>query len=316
MAIPKNFWIPPASGYTPASQGLTDAQLDAIEQQNGYSFPMAYRSLMRQQNGGTSRYSMFEESRVEDFCCLSELVRDLITFEDYIRLTCTEDDLATLDLLFEYCHLDRLIIFAINGHEVGCFDYSWRSEIAVVDPQIVFFGDDGEDILHFKIVKTIASFDDFLGQIALPEEVDETTYLGIESSLDFDILCVYLAKEWQTQFEQKDDDFCGWFNFEKYYCGAVPLYLDDQTLKIYAESNNTTFQEVLDWVGTEGRTRSISAILSPNQHRSGTYLYPDNPALTLVLEISKPWFPIDRAVEQLCSRLMALPNISTVQILP
>jgi SMI1-KNR4 cell-wall len=316
MAIPKNFWIPPASGYTPASQGLTDAQLDAIEQQNGYSFPMAYRSLMRQQNGGTSRYCILEESRVEDFCRLSELVRDLITFEDYIRLTCTEDDLATLDLLFEYCHLDRLIIFAINGHEVGCFDYSWRSEIAVVDPQIVFFGDDGEDILHFKIVKTIASFDDFLIQIALPEEVDETTYLGIESSLDFDILCVYLAKEWQTQFEQKDDDFCGWFNFEKYYCGAVPLYLDDQTLKIYAEENNTTFQEVLDWVGTEGRTRTISAILSPNQHRSGTYLYPDNPELTLVLEISKPWFPIDRAIEQLCARLMALPNIITVQILP
>jgi hypothetical protein len=316
MAIPRNFWIPPALGYTPASQGLTDAQLDTIEQQNGYSFPMAYRSLMRQQNGGTSRYCMLEESRVEDFCCLSELVRDLITFEDYIRLTCTEDDLATLDLLFEYCHVDRLIIFAINGNEVACFDYGWRSEIALVDPQIVFFGDDGEDLLHFKIVKTIVSFDDFLIQICLPEEVEETTYLGIESSLDFDSLCVYLAEEWQTQFEQKDDDFCGWFNFEKYYCGAVPLFLDDQTLKIYAESNNTTFQEILDWVGTEGRTRSISAILSPNQHRSGTYLYPDNPGLTLVLEISKPWFPIDRAVEQLCHRLMKLQNISSVQTLP
>ncbi len=316
MVIPKNFWIPPALGYTPASQGLTDAELDAIEQQNGFLFPIAYRSLMRQQNGGTSRYCILEESRVEDFCCLSELVRDLITFEDYIRLTCTEDDLATLDLLFEYCHLDRLIIFATNGHEVYCFDYGWRSEIAVVDPQIILFGDDGEDILHFKIVKIIANFDDFLDQIALPEEVDQTTYLGIESSLDFDSLCVYLAEDWQTQFEQKDDDFCGWFNFEKYYCGAVPLYLDDQTLKIYAEENNTTLQEMLDWVGTEGRTRKISAILSPNQHRSGTYLYPDNPEIILVLDISKPWFPIDRAIEQLCTRLRMLPAIDTVQILP
>ncbi|WP_310422892.1 SMI1/KNR4 family protein [Chamaesiphon sp. VAR_48_metabat_135_sub] len=316
MAIPKNFWIPPASGYTPTSRGLTEAQLDAIEQQNGFSFPVAYRSLMRQQNGGTLRYCILEESRIEDFCCLSELVRDLVTFEDYIALTCTEDDLATLDLLFEYCHLNRLIIFAINGHEVGCFDYGLRSEIAVIDPQIIFFGDDSEEILHFKIVKTIASFDDFLSQIALPEEVNETTYLGIESSLDFDSMCVYLAEEWQTKFERKNDDFFGWFNFEKYYCGAVPLFLDDQTLKIYAEENNTTFQEVLDWVGTEGRTRSISAILSPNQHRSGTYLYPDNSELTLILEISKPWFPIDRAIEQLCTRLMTLPNISAVQILP
>jgi hypothetical protein len=316
MAIPKNFWIPPALGYTPASQGLTAAQLDAIEQQNGFLFPIAYRSLMRQQNGGTLRYCILEESRVEDFCCLSELVQDLVTFEHYIALTCTEEDIATLDHSCEYCHLNRLIIFAINGHEVGCFDYGWRSEIAFVDPQIVFFGDDGEDILHFKIVKTITSFDDFLSQIALPEEVEETTYIGIKSSLYFDSLCVYLAEEWQTSFEQKNDDFCGWFNFEKYYCGTVPLFLDDQTLKIYAESNNTTFQEVLDWVDTESRTRSISAILSPNQHRSGTYLYPDNPELTLILEISKPWFPIDRAVNQLCTRLMTLPNISNIQILP
>jgi SMI1 / KNR4 family (SUKH-1) len=324
MAIPKNFWIPPALGYTPVSQGLTAAQLDAIEQQNGFLFPIAYRSLMQQQNGGTLRYSTFGESRVEDFCCLSELVRDLITFKDYIGLTCTEDQIVTLeactssndDQSFEYCHLNRLIIFAINGHEVGCFDYGWKSAIASVDPQIIFFGDDGEDILHFKIVRTIANFDDFLSQIALPEEAEETTYLGIESSLDFDSLCTDLEKDFQTRFEQKNDDFYGWFNFEKYYCGTVPLCLDDQTLKTYAELNNTTFQEVLDWVGTEGRTRSITATLSPNRHRAGTYLYPDNPELTLILEISKPWFPIDRAIEQLCTRLRILPAIDTIQTLP
>lgn len=324
MAIPKNFWIPPASGHTPASQGLTDAQLDAIEQRNGFSFPIAYRSLMRQQNGGTLRYSILEDLSVEDFCSLSELFRvasvkenrDLVTFEDYIALTCTEDDIATLDRLFEYCHLDRLIIFAVNGHEVGCFDYGWRSAAAVVDPQIVFFGDDGEDILHFKILEIITSFDNFLSKIALPDEVDKKRYLGIKSSLNFDSLCTYLEEEWQTRFEQKNDNLYGWFNFEKWYCGNVPLFLDDQTLKIYAEENNTTFLEVLDWVCSKGRTRTITAILSPNQHRSGTYLYPDNPELTLVLEICKPWFPIDRAVEQLCTRLMTLPNISIVQTLP
>jgi hypothetical protein len=316
MVIPKNFWIPPASGYTQTSQGLTEDQLNAIEELNGFSLPIAYRSLMLQQNGGTLRYSILQQSSVEDFCSLSELVRDLVTFEDYIALTCTEDDIATLDRLFECCHLNRLIIFAVNGHEVGCFDYGWRSEAALIDPKIVFFGDDGEDILHFKILKTIESFDDFLGEITLSDEVDQKIYLGIESSLDFDNLCAYLAEDWQTQFEQKNDDFCGWFDFEKWYCGTVPLFLDDQTLKIYAEENNTPFQEVLDWVCSEGRTQSIAAILSPNRHRSGTYLYPDNPELTLVLEICKPWFPIYRAVEQLCTRLMTLRNISTVQTLP
>jgi hypothetical protein len=312
MAIPKNFWVPPASGYTPASCGLTEAQLAVIEVRNGFSFPIAYRSLMRQQNGGTLRYSILQELLVEDFCSLSELDQDLVTFEDYVALTCTEDEIVTLDR----CHLNRLIIFAINGHEVGCFDYGWRSEAVVVDPQIVFFGDDGEDILHFKILKIVESFDNFLGEITLPDEVNQKRYLGIESSLNFDSLCAYLEEDWQTQFEQKTDDFYGWFDFEKWYYGTVPLFLDDRTLKIYAEENNTTFQEILDWVGSDGQTQSITAKLSPNRHRSGTYLYPDNPELTLVLEIRKPWFPIDRAVEQLCIRLMALQNISAVKTLP
>lgn len=85
---------------------------------------------------------------------------------------------------------------------------------------------------------------------------------------------------------------------------------------MYAEENHTTVQETLEWVGDEGRTRSIAAILSPNQHRSGTYLYPDNPELTLVLKVSKYWFPIDRAIEQLCSQLLTLQPISAVTMLP
>ncbi len=316
MAIPKNFWIPPASGYTPATRGLTEAELTAIEVQNGFPFPTVYRSLMQQQNGGTLRYSVLHESLVEDFCALSELDRDLVTFQDYVALTCAEEDLAILDRPSGSCNLKRLIIFAMNGHEVGCLDYGWRSEAAVIEPQIVFFGDDGEDILHFKILKTITSFDDFLGELTLPDENARNRYIGIESSLDFEDLCAYLEEGWQTKFEQKTDDRYGWFDFEKYYCGTVPLFLDDRTIEIYAEENNTTFQEVLDWAGDAGRTRSIAAILSPNRHRSGTYLYPDNPELTLILEIQKPWFPLDRAVEQLCIRLMALQNIRAVQMLP
>ncbi|PSB54451.1 SMI1/KNR4 family protein [Chamaesiphon polymorphus] len=325
MAIPKNFWIPPASGYTPASRGLTAAQLAEIEVLNEFVFPCAYRSLMLQQNGGTLRYSIFQESLVEDFCCLSALDRDLVTFEDYIKLTCTEDEISTLDLLFEYCHLNRLIIFAINGHEVGCFDYGWRSQIAVIEPQIVFFGDEGEDILHFKILTTVESFDNFLDEITLPDEIERNRYIGIESALDFDSLCADLQEDWQTQFEQRTDDLYGWFDFDKWYCGTVPLFLDDRTIEIYAEENNTTVREVLDWAefqavlnwaDAKGRTRTIAAIISPNLRRSGTYLYPDNPELTLILEIRKSWFPLDRAVDRLCRQLLLLENISAVKTLP
>lgn len=316
MAIPRNFWIPPASGYTPASQGLTEDQLVEIEVLNGFSFPSAYRSLMLQQNGGTLRYSIFQELLVEDFCCLSALDRDLVTFEDYMKLTCTEDEITTINHLLECCHLNRLIIFAVGGHELGCFDYGWRSPTAIVNPQVVFFGDDGEDILHFKILKTIESFDNFLGEITLPNRFDRNRYIGIESSLDFESLCACLQENWQTQFEPKTDDFYGWFNFEKWYRGNVPLFLDDRTIAIYAEETNTTFQEVLDWVDSEGRTRLIAAILSPNRHRAGTYLYSDNPELTLILEIHKPWFPSDLAIERLCLQLLTLENVRDVKMLP
>jgi hypothetical protein len=84
-------------------------------------------------------------------------------------------------------------------------------------------------------------------------------------------------------------------------------------LAAYAEKNNTTIAEVLDWASTEDRTRLISATISPNQHRSGTYLYPDNPEVTLVLEIDKPWFPTDRAIERLCNELISSNNIFTVK---
>jgi hypothetical protein len=74
MAIPKNFWIPPASGYTPANRGLTQDQLAAIEVLNGFSFPSAYRSLMLQQNGLTLvlaiRKPWFPIDRAIDRLCL------------------------------------------------------------------------------------------------------------------------------------------------------------------------------------------------------------------------------------------------------
>lgn len=165
---------------------------------------------------------------MEDFSNLSELDQDLVTFEDYVALTCSEDDIEALNQQFVYCDLKRLVIFGINGHHVACFDYGWRSESIDLDPKIVLLGDDGNDILHFGILKIFNNFDDFLRAISLPEEASETRCIGIESSLDFDSLCAYLEEDWQTRFEQKRDDYYGWFNFESWYRGTVPLLLDDQ----------------------------------------------------------------------------------------
>lgn len=325
MTIPKNFWIPPSQGYSSETQGLNELQLLEIEARNGFPLPSAYRTLMQQQNGGTPRYCSLQELVVSDFVCISNSIQDLVTFEDYLLLTCTKEDISALNRSPNFYNPKRLVVFANSGHEVGCFDYGWRSKRVVDEPNIVFFSDDGEEFLHFKTIETFASFDAFLDRLKLSDDVRKKTCIDIESSLNFDDLCGCLEADWQTQFEQKTDDYYGWFNFEKWYCGSVPLYLDDRALKIYAEENNTTFQEVLDWMMTsKNRTRSlvyslpevIAAILSPNQHRSGTYLYPDNPELTLVLEISKPWFPIDSAIEQLCTQLIALNDIISVKRIP
>jgi hypothetical protein len=320
MPIPKNFWIPPALGYSPSTQGLTESQLAAIESRNGFPFPASYRSLMQQQNGETPRYNTLQDLLIEDFSCLSDTSQEFITFEDYVRLSYTPEQVAeevsAIAQRFKYCDPKRLILFADNGHSIGCFDYGWRSGTVADEPKILFFNDDGDDFLHFQITQEIVNFDAFISQLTLPEETSEKTYIGIESSLEFEALCSFLEQAWQTQFEPKKDDFCGWFNFEKWFYGSVPLYLDDQTLEAYAAKNNTTIAEVLDWAATEDRTRLISATLSPNQHRSGTYLYPDNPELTLVLEIDKPWFPIERSIERLCNELLALNAITAVKKLP
>jgi hypothetical protein len=313
MAIPKNFWIPPAQGYDPSTQGLTESQLDGIESRNGFPFPTAYRSLMQQQNGGTPRFSILDESLIEEFSCLSETTQEFVTFADYMLLTCTPEEMSTIGQVVDYCDPKRLIVFAHSGHAVGCFDYGWKSETVFDHPKILFFSDDGDEFLHFKTIQDIVDFDTFVDRLTLSEEMEEEIYIGIESSLDFDSLCAYLEDIWKVQFELQTDDRYGWFNFEKWFYGRVPLSLDDQTLAAYAEENNTPIEEVLDWASTEDRRRLISATISPNQHRSGTYLYPDNPEVTLVLEIDKPWFPTDRAIDRLCNKLIESNNIFTVK---
>jgi SMI1-KNR4 cell-wall len=313
MAIPKNFWIPPAQGYDSSTQGLTESQLNGIESRNGFPFTTAYRSLMQQQNGGTLRYSILQDLLIEEFSCLSATTQEFVTFADYMLLTCTQEDISAIGQRVDYCDPKRLIIFAHSGHAVGCFDYGWKSETVFDNPKIVFFSDDGDEFLQFRTIQDIVDFDRFVDQLPLSDDMEEEIYIGIESSLDFDALCAYLEDIWDSQFELQTDDRYGWFNFEKWFYGNVPLYLDDQTLAAYAEETNTTITEVLDWVSTEGRRRLISATISPNLHRSGTHLYPDNPEITLVLEIDKPWFPTDRAINRLCNELITSSNILTVK---
>jgi SMI1 / KNR4 family (SUKH-1) len=312
MASLKNFWIPPAQGYTQLSRGLTLAQLAAIEARNGFPLPAAYKTLMQLQNGESLRYTQCGELLVEHFWPLSDTAQELVTFEDYMRLSCSDEEILEGKKSLGYCNLQRLIIFACESHEIGCFDYGWRSKAVLADPQVVFFCDYGMDILHFGVVQTVANFDTFLAQLELTDHLANRTYLGIESHHSFDTLCALLASALQVELALQDNNRSGWFNFEKWFHINVPLHLDDFTLRSYAQDNGTTFDEVLDWVGSEGRSRQIASLLYPNQHRSGTYMYPDNPEVVAVLEIPKPWFPVARAVAQLVGQLELLDGVKAI----
>lgn len=312
MANLKNFWIPPAQGYTQLSRGLTLAQLAAIEARNGFPLPAAYKTLMQLQNGEALRYTQGRELLVEHFLPLSDTAQELVTFEDYMRLSCSDEEILEGKKSLGYCNLQRLIIFACESHEIGCFDYGWRTEAVLADPQVVFFCDHGMDILHFGVVQTVANFDTFLAQLELTDHLAHRTYLGIESHHSFDALCALLANAWEVELALQDHNRSGWFNFEKWFQVNVPLYLDDATLRSYAQDNSTTFDDVLDWVSSEGRSRRIASLLYPNQHRSGTYMYPDNPGVLAVLEIPKPWFPVAGPVAQLVGRLELLDGIEAI----
>jgi hypothetical protein len=308
----KNFWIPPAQGYTQLSRGLTLPQLAAIEARNGFALPVVYKALMQLQNGQALRCTQGRGLLVEHFWPLSDIAQELVTFEDYMRLSCSDEEISEAKKSYDFCHLERLIIFACESHEIGCFDYGWRSKVVLDDPQVVFFCDHGIDFLHFGVVQTLANFDTLLAQLELTEHHANRTYLGIESQYSFDALCALLANALEGELALQDHNRSGWFNFEKWFHLNVPLYLDDSTLLSYAQDNSTTFEEVLDWASQHGRSRQIASLLYPNQHRSGTYVYPDNPEVVAVLEIPKPWFPVARPVAQLINQLQMLGGVNAV----
>jgi hypothetical protein len=306
-----NFWIQPATGFTDKSSGRTDAQLDAHERRIGFRLPASYRALMKLQNGGNARFTALPDVNFSFDNYASIATEDDkfvdVTFEDYVRNTCTEEDIDAVKKQYQYCDFSRLIVFSfLNGHDVACFDYGWRDADAREEPAVIFFNDDGAAFLHYEQTgPTFFTFDEFLSSLSLAEHEAGRTYLGVESKLPYSDLIQLLQKKWLTTFKSHTDDRQGWFNFVEWYSGGVPLIMDDKTINEYAKSNGVSLEEMMDWVLSEGRVRNIHSVLSPNQHRAGTYLYSDNPELTLIIEIHKTWFDTRRAIEQLCADLSA-----------
>lgn len=325
LNLKSNFFKQPALGFDEHSLGRTEAQLADYETKAGFKLPASYRELMKIQNGGSIRCEKI--AGVEDFSFyggFSPIRPDLscyvTNFKEYILRTCEADELAQLqrDQAHKQLapfHPERLILFAgLDGHSAAYFNYGFRQDKPVENPSIIFIGDDGIEFLHFGVIGPhFANFDDFLQSLVLDTELDDAMYLGITSNKSYHETMQLLAQNLGLKPETYlNDDRYGHYNFDVWHSAHVPLELDDETMQNYAKQNGTTLEAMQDWTLTEGKTRNIYSIFSPNQQRAGTYLFQDNPELSMVIEIKKSWFPMQKPVAGLIERLRKLPAIIDV----
>lgn len=170
--------------------------------------------------------------------------------------------------------------------------------------------------MDYGFVATYKSFNDFLSHFKheFGERYWSETALIIESELSFENFATILGKIWNQDFEFEENDRYGWFNFENYYYGTVPLVMDDKTISLYVEKSGALANEMSDWIEKEGRKRLIKSVFSPNKHISGTYLFPEKSNANIVIEIKNPWFPKKYAIENLKDELKSNQDLKIKEI--
>jgi hypothetical protein len=315
-------------GFTAKTQGRTEAQLDAAESALGFALPPTYRSLMAQQNGGAVNYTEVAGLNQVSFDLLSEISSDeappvspfspLLTFREYILLTCDQEELDEVVTALAPFHPERLVLISpLDGHSGAYLDYGFRSETPTSSPGVLFIHDDGDDFLHFGVMSpSFADFDTFLSNLGQNSDFEDDKTVGIVSTCSYDELVSYLADALALTLTENVDDQYGNFNFDRWHEASVPIELDDETMNAYAIANGTTLDEMLEWSATEGRNRNVFCVLSPNQHRSGTFRYPNCPEVGLVMEVRSSWFPLERPLAHLVERIRSIPAVEDVVLLP
>jgi hypothetical protein len=294
------------------SRGRTEAELAAAEARIGFRFPEALRSLLRQQNGGAVRYSTLPDSPVSvDHLSGAE---QLMNFREYLLTFNGEDDVVACESERAPFHPERLVIFSsLDGHSCAGLDYGYRQAEPRTEPEVVFLGDDGGDLLGCgEMGPRFASFDALLDALEPGGDFAERTFIGLVSPAPYATLVTDLEVALGVGFAARTDDRSGHFDFDSWHTGSVPLFLDDDTLREQAQRTGTTFAALQAWAEEEGRTRYLSAWCSPNQRRSGTFLFHEAPELCLVLEVAQGWFDQGRPMARLLERLRAIPSVHDV----
>ncbi len=323
----KNFIKQPAEGFDEHTQGRSVAQLDAFEAKIGFALPNNYRKIMQQQNGGSIRYSQIHGVEKFSFAGgFSQIRPDLeyyiYQFNAYILATYSDEELLEAKKTLKPFYPERLILISgLDGHGALCLDYGYRSETISKNPAVVIIDDDPyiteddatKSFLSFAEIMRFDSFDTFLQNLELDTEHQLEVFIGIVSQTNYETTVQAIAKHFAIALKSyENDDRHGHYNFAIWHSGHLPLYLDDETLKLHAQNNNSEYTGILAWAEEEGRTRNIYSIFSPNQHRSGMYLYPDNPEVNLVIEVHKTWFAMQTPLEGLMAQLQQIAEISNV----
>jgi SMI1 / KNR4 family (SUKH-1) len=324
MPLQRNFFRQPVRGFNEKTRGRTAEEIEAFEARVGFKLPSSYADILRTQNGRGVHYRKI--AGAEDFNFdggFSSLPEEgsyrITNFREYILATCDEEELAVVEENLAPFFPNRMVLFAgLDGHSAAFLDYGYRLEEAVADPSVVFISDDKDDFLHFgEMGPRFGSFQEFLDALLVDKKSDDSTYIGITGVGDFTSTVRLLDQELDLQLETYvEDDANGNFDFAVWHSGSVPLELDAATVEAYANENGTTKEEMDAWILTEGGVRKIYSVLTPNQHRSGTYRYHDNPELSVVLEVRKSWFPMEAPVAGLVTKLREIPGIESVVFLP